>query len=112
MRLGLASACCTRAVQELYKGCTGHQPEPHAHQHQEDSPEEIGKRIASQWTHDPEAVGSLQAEEEEAEEEAAEEVVAGHEVAEEEALEAEEEEGDEEVSQEDLSDVVLEPLGA
>lgn len=90
----------------------GHSEQAVHHQQQhEDTPEEIGKRIASQWTHDPEAVGRVQADEEEAEEEAAEEVIEGHEVMEEEALEAAEEEEEEEVSQEDLSDVVLEPLG-
>lgn len=79
--------------------------------HVEDSPEEIGKRIASQWTHDPEAVGSLQSDEEAEEEEAAEEVVAAHEVEEEEAEEAAEEEADQEISEEDLSHVDLKPLG-
>jgi Glucosidase II beta subunit-like protein len=67
-------------------------------------------RIASQWTHDPEAVGSIQTDEEEWEEEASEEVVASHEVAEEEREEAAEAEG--EVPEEDLSHIALEPPGA
>eukprot|EP00884_Botryococcus_braunii_P012329 jgi/Botrbrau1/21097/Bobra.0846s0001.2 len=78
----------------------------------EDSPEEIGKRIASQWTHDPDAVGSLQADEEEAEGQAAQEVVATHEFEHEEVEEAAEAEESQDLSEEDLSHIDLKPLGA